>query len=104
MGRGRERGEGTRCVGRADWSRWPLGLLRCDCAADFFCVGFCSLLPGDGAEQTEADDQTEGGGDEDGPGVGGEAERGMSVGGSHCESPWKKRDHTKDVWDAAAEF
>ena len=65
-------------IGRGgQWVSFGVAALR------IFLCGVCSLLPGDGAEQAKADDQTEGGGDEDGPGVGGEAERGMSVGGSH---------------------
>jgi hypothetical protein len=40
-------------------------------------------LPGDGFEETEADEKANGGGEEDGPGVGGEAEGGTSAWGGH---------------------
>ena len=42
-----------------------------------------SLLPGDGFEDAEADEQTEGGGEENSPGIGGEAKGGTGGRGGH---------------------
>src|SRR5277367_6163601 len=45
--------------------------------------GWFLRLPGDGFEDAEADEQTEGSGEKNGPGVGGELEGGTGVWGGH---------------------
>jgi hypothetical protein len=53
--------------------------------SDFVLRGSWGTLPGDGFEQAEADDEAESGGEEDGPGVGGQVEVGANGGGRHSE-------------------
>jgi hypothetical protein len=57
------------------------------CAAGFLACGFLlgCLLPGDGFEQAEADDETKDDDKEDGPCVGGQLEGWAGAGGSHGE-------------------
>ena len=63
-----------------------------------WCDGLIQRLPGDASEKTEADDEAEGSGEEDGPGVGGEAGAKGGHGGVSLDSAV----HTKKVWDSAA--
>ncbi len=62
-----------------------------------------AALPGDGFEEAEADEKANGGGEEDGAGVGGEAEGRTCGGGGHVESPWKiwKRARTRKKYAGA---
>jgi hypothetical protein len=59
--------------------------------SDFVLRGSWGTLPGDVFEQAEADDEAEGGGEEDGPGVGGEAEEWAGAWGGHVRSPGRMR-------------
>jgi hypothetical protein len=60
-------------------------------------------LPGDGFEEAEADEEAEGCGEEDGPGVCGEAGEAAAAKGGHGEVSFgKARCTRKNVWVAAA--